>query len=372
MQDEELKEILQRYRDGKATAAEQALLESWYLQYQVPERPAYTPEMLEEDAGLVLQQLQQPLKKPARVLPLRRIAAAAVVTLILSAGLIYYLLPAEQTKQPGNSVYSNDIAPGSNQAFLTLADGSQHPLSTMPPEKSADISHIDVRDGRLVYAKKATAKDAEITYNILETPKGGQWQIVLPDGTQVWLNAASSLKYPVAFSGRERSVELTGEAYFEVAKDATRPFIVRSKGQEVKVLGTHFNVNAYDDEPRITTTLLEGAVSISAGGRQQILKPGEQSSITGDAIKVNEVDTESAMAWKNGYFLFESEDIMSIMRKVSRWYNVEVVYTEGKVPVHHFWGTVSRFQQVSQVLKKLELTGHVHFKIEGRKIFVMQ
>lgn len=372
MQEKDLKKILKRYREGKATAAEQAFLESWYLQYQAPGQEAYTPDQLAEDAGIVWDRLQQPAKKPAPVLMLRRVAAAAIILLLLSAGLVFYFRSTGDRHKTGAGPYANDIAPGNNQAFLTLADGSRISLQDGAREKLAGISHIDAKEGQLIYEQSAMQAQTSLTYNTIETPKGGQWQVELPDGTKIWLNAASILKYPVAFRGTERPVELTGEAYFEVAKDAARPFIVRSKGQAVKVLGTSFNVNAYADEPQITTTLLDGSVSISAGGRQQLLKPGERSAIRDSLINVDSIDTELAIAWKKGYFLFESEDIMSIMRKVSRWYNVDIEYAEGKVPIHHFWGSVSRFQQVSQVLKKLELTNQVHFRIEGRKIIVMQ
>ncbi|MGY0036944.1 FecR family protein [Pedobacter sp. NJ-S-72] len=209
----------------------------------------------------------------------------------------------------------------------------------------------------------------------METPKGGQYQLVLPDGTKVWLNAASSLRYPVAFQGNERKVELTGEAYFEVAKDKTRPFEVYSNNQVVQVLGTHFNINAYSNEPFVSTTLLEGSVKVtnSLTNAQKIIRPGQQSLISKDGqagIEVKNMDLDEAVAWKNGYFMFNEEELESILKKVSRWYNVDVQYEQEELKHQLFSGTLSKYSNVSQVLKKLEMLQSIHFKIEGRKIIV--
>jgi ferric-dicitrate binding protein FerR (iron transport regulator) len=194
--------------------------------------------------------------------------------------------------------------------------------------------------------------------------------VVLPDGSKVFLNAASSLTYPISFVAlRERRVELKGEAYFEVAKDKNHPFIVKTQNQEIKVLGTHFNINSYADEPLTKTTLVEGSVLVKASGIQQILKPGSQAINGYDGLRIVEANMDEVLAWKNGYFMFDSESIESVMRKISRWYNIDVAF-KGNVSKDKFGGTVSRFANVSQVLRKLEYTNKVHFIIEEGRITV--
>ena len=329
-------------------------------------------------------------------LPVRQagIAAAALILIALSFGLYFYSGP-DRTTQYAIRNTKQDIAPGGNKAILTLADGRKISLTDATNGALAEQSGIRITktgDGQLVYEVRhleggrteRSLPAVEMTYNTIETPRGGQYQVILPDGTKVWLNAASSLKYPISFASlKERRVELNGEAYFEVAKDKSHPFVVNTVKQEIEVLGTHFNVNSYADEGLTKTTLLEGSVKVSAPFSTSSLEragvrlqPGQQSVLTGNGISVSEVNTEEAMAWKNGYFMFESENIKSIMRKIERWYDVEVVYN-GEMPTDRFGGTVSRFGNVSQVLKKLELTNRVHFKIEampdgrqGRRIMV--
>jgi len=207
---------------------------------------------------------------------------------------------------------------------------------------------------------------------MLSTPRAAQYQLVLPDGSKVWLNAASSIHYPTAFAGKERKVEITGEAYFEVAQDARLPFIVKTNGMEVKVLGTHFNVNAYEDEAMVRTTLLEGAVLMTKDAATALLQPGEQAQLTkaGDLKLVHNADIAEAVAWKNGLFQLNSADVPAIMRQMARWYDVEIVYEEG-VPDGHISGKVPRGMNLSQVLEIFEVSG-VHFKIEGRKIIVLK
>jgi ferric-dicitrate binding protein FerR (iron transport regulator) len=196
--------------------------------------------------------------------------------------------------------------------------------------------------------------------------------VVLADGTKVWLNAASSLYYPTAFTGRERRVEFHGEAYFEVAKNAAQPFIVTTNKSEIKVLGTHFNINAYENEQAVKTTLLEGAVQVSTDTKTAVLKPGEQAIVSGKdpAIHVMQTDTDAAIAWKNGWFLFDKADIETIMKQLERWYDVEVMYA-GEISKDHYTGQVPRNAKLSEVLKMLELS-QTHFKIDGKKITVLQ
>ena len=228
----------------------------------------------------------------------------------------------------------------------------------------------------LTYLSSALSgqKTTEITYNTVSTPRGGQYEVILPDGTQVWLNAASSLKFPTAFIGKERNVELTGEAYFEVSKNKAMPFHVSAAGQVIEVLGTHFNVNAYTDETLLKTTLLEGSVKVNKGISFATLKPGQQSTINNNeitpVIKIAEVtDADEVMAWKDGKFYFNNADIKTVMRQIGRWYNVDIEYA-GKIPGNDgFTGTFSRNMTASKALKILAFSG-VDFKIEGRKIIV--
>jgi transmembrane sensor len=227
--------------------------------------------------------------------------------------------------------------------------------------------------------KKSALQTGEPVYNKIETPIGGKYQINLPDGTKVWLNAASSLRYPVVFTGAERRVELTGEGYFEVSKDKNKRFIVSTEGQELSVFGTHFNINAYTDEPAIKTTLLEGSVKVSQTNRptpgqpalSRFLNPGQQSILNAKTFEVKKVDTESAVDWKNGRFIFNNEDIQSAMRKLSRWYNIKVSY-EGDFKDINFGGSFSRSNHLADIIKILEATNEFKFEVEGREVKIVK
>lgn len=317
-----------------------------------------------------------------------RVAAAAIVVLAIGiAGYWFINRPGKndvaKNDQPINRTAA-DVLPGSDKAVLTLADGSVITLDSAGQGILTQQGNVQVfknKAGEVVY-KPGTGSGSAVTYNLLSTPKGGQYQLVLPDGSRVWLNAASSIRYPVAFTGNERRVELTGEAYFEIEKDAQRPFHVISALQDVEVLGTHFNVNAYSDEETIKTTLLEGKVKVSkpampdrpapAGERQSaILKPGEQavlSRVQSPFTIDRSPDLEQVMAWKNGFTVFTKADIKSIMRQVERWYNVDVVY-EGKIPTRTFSGGISRSARLSELLRLLEVS-KVKFRMEDNKLIV--
>lgn len=314
----------------------------------------------------VVDQPKQPKKLP--ILLYKLVAAAS---LILVIGLVFYLI--SKPKSLLSDRYANDIAPGGNKAILRLSNGKEIVLAGAGIGRLADESNVTINksgDGTIAYNADGQV-DAVVkgeTFNVVETPKGGQFTVGLADGTKITLNAASSLKFPVSFKGKERIVELTGEAYFEVAKNKTHPFIVKTGTESIQVLGTQFNVNNYTDEGSIKTTLLEGSVMIDG---KTILKPGEQAVFSATGLRVNQVDTELAVAWKNNKFMFERARIQDIMKMVERWYNVQVIY-QGEIPKEEFGGSVSRFDKVSKVLDILELTGNVHFRIEGRRIIVMK
>jgi transmembrane sensor len=376
MQEKEIAVILQNYKKGIATEAEIALLERWYLTYQEPEVQELDLESRAKDLDRVLsniKQLQQsqPVKK--RLWPVR-FSAAAVLFLLLAAGIFFYS-KYEQTKA---NLAQQSIVPGGNKATLTLANGKVINLTEAQNgdlSKQAGIQISKTADGQLIYTIEdaSVAEDSKLIYNTISTPKGGQYQLKLPDGSKIWLNAASSLKYPANLTSlKERRVELSGEAYFEIAKDRSRPFIVATDKQEVKVLGTHFNVKDYADDHSTKTTLLEGSVQVTAEVNPQpiLLKPGQQSNLIAGTIKVSEVEAEDEIDWKNGDFVFKAENLKSIMRKIARWYNVEVEYQDN-VPLDvELEGLVSRSRSITEVLKLMESTDKVHFKFEGRKIIV--
>ncbi|MNR01771.1 fec operon regulator FecR [compost metagenome] len=268
------------------------------------------------------------------------------------------------------------IEHGGDRAILTLADGQKIILDEAANgelAKSSGIKITKAADGRLVYTvTNEEPNDLTVKYNTIETPKGGQYQINLPDGSLVWLNAASKLTFPTRFVGEARLVTLAGEGYFEISKNKAMPFKVKTSRQEVEVLGTHFNISAYTDETYTRTTLLEGAVKVKLLNEQQssVLKIGEQAVLSSNSLTVDKVDVEAAVAWKNGYFRFDDEALETIMNKVARWYNVDVVYEQPKLKSEKLGGITTRFSEVSSLLKMLELTGKVKFKIEGRQITV--
>lgn len=303
---------------------------------------------------------------------------AAAAMFIITAGSVYFWLNnikiSLQTVQAKiiSTKLTPVIAAGTNKAVLTLADGSNIVLDSMGQgilAKQGNAKVIKLNTTTLAY-NATDENNQEVLYNTLATPNGGKYQLILPDGSKVWLNAASSIHFPTIFTGKERRVTVTGEAYFEVAKNAAMPFKITVKDMEVEVLGTHFNVMAYDDENSMNTTLLEGSVKISKGVIKKMLVPGQQLVInsTGE-INIVDADMEEVMAWKNGWFQFNAADIKTVMRQISRWYAVEVVY-EGKIPDGHYSGAVSRDNDIFQVLKIMQ-SGGVRFKIEGRKVIVL-
>ena len=298
-------------------------------------------------------------------------AAAAAIFLLLAAGATLYL-NNRKTIIPATapSIAKHDIPPGHNGAVLTLSDGKQIVLDSAGNGTLASDNQVKVvkKDGQLFYE----GKTAEILYNTVSTPKGRQWQLTLNDGTKVWLNATSSIHYPISFTGSQRIIEITGEAYLEVSPNAGAPLIVKTPTQEIQVLGTHFNINAYADEPILRTTLLEGSIKVAAAGKTILLHPGEQvanNTAAGD-LATTKPDVSNVTAWINGRFNFDHSDIKTVMRQIARWYDVEVEY-RGTLPDYQFAGGTFRNNNLSEVLQVLELSG-LHFKLENHTIIVMQ
>ncbi|NII85771.1 MULTISPECIES: FecR family protein [unclassified Pedobacter] len=315
--------------------------------------------------------VDKPTASPKRILMNSLKWAAAAVVFIVFSFTAYLSLQKKK-----EHVFATDVAPGKNKAILTLADGKKISLSdAMKGDvvKEAGFSITKTADGQLVYNVAGSENVNDTRLNTISTPNGGEWQIQLPDGSTVWLNAASSIQYSLNIgTAKQRVVKLDGEAYFEVAKNATHPFIVETDKQSVEVLGTHFNINSYKDEKVTKTTLLEGSVRVShnATNEHEVLKPGEQSLVSVSGIAIKEVNVDEAIAWKKGYFMFNNERQESILRKVARWYNVEIEYADADAKNVMYYGTVSRFEKISKVLTKFEQTGEVRFDIKGNKVIV--
>jgi transmembrane sensor len=316
----------------------------------------------------------------------KNMAAAAVLILLGSAYFLLFNKTAKQTEIVKTAVPDDVKAPASNRAMITLANGQKVYLDSAGNGTLAtqgDVNVIKTGDGQIIYDNpQLTTHKQQIDYNTLSNPRGSKViNMILADGSKVWLNAGSSLTYPVAFIGTERKVSITGEAYFEVAKvsspptdrggrEGAIPFKVSNGKMEVTVLGTRFNVNAYDDEDATKVTLLEGSVKINKGNATSLLKPGQQARISSDIKTGSDIDMDEVMAWKNGKFQFgEAADIATIMRQIVRWYDVDVEY-KGAI-AGHIGGTMSRNVNVSQVFKMLEMTGAVRFQIDGKKVIVM-
>lgn len=309
--------------------------------------------------------------QPKRVIPLYRYgwAAAAVIGVLLIAGVIIWQQRLS-TQQEISQAAVPVILPGSNKAVLTLADGSKLTLDSVGNRTiQQGNATVNQQGGHLLY--NAANSGSLLSYNTLTTPRGGQFRLTLPDGTGVWLNAASSITYPTAFTGAERNVTVTGEVYFEVAQMANKPFMVTANHTAIQVLGTSFNINAYTDEATVNTTLLQGSIKVTAGAAGQVLQPGQQAQTTtnGSLQVLNHADTDQAIAWKNGSFNFNGKGLPEVMRQLARWYDIEVVFS-GKVPVRKFGGEIQRSLPLSEVLEILQ-TMDVKFKIENEKKLIV-
>jgi transmembrane sensor len=316
-----------------------------------------------------------------RIFRMRIRVAAAAILLPLVLGGVY--LWSRHGPDTGNAVtsslkdrFKNDVRPGGDKAILTLANGSSIALDSSGKgllARQGNASVVKTNNGQLSYVVDR-AVEAPVSYNTISTPRGGQYEVVLPDGSKAWLNAASSLRFPTAFTGRERRVELTGEGYFEIAKDASRPFKVAITGRagapEIEVLGTEFNVMAYADETSVNTTLVSGSVKLKNADQAWLLKPGQQARLKTDgAVNLDEsADVDAATAWKNGRFELNG-NIKDVMRQIARWYDVQVKY-EGNVSDKALGGAISRKANVSEILKIFEMTGSIHFIIDGKTITV--
>ena len=384
----QMKELARKWQEGTINEAEKELFNQWYHSFDdtpieaiTTENPAQLKTRLYNS---IIEREEIPLPRTWFSKNISYIYAAAAMTLIFSiAGYSFYSRNNVQQKEQAARLAKNTILPGSNKAVLTLADGSDVILDQTSNGILGSQGNVSIKKsmgGKVSYvaAQNNTYTGNAVAYNKIATPRGGQYQVDLADGTKVWLNAASTLKFPVTFSKAQRVVELTGEAYFEVNPEPVAgnrkvriPFLVKTRNQLVEVLGTHFNVNAYDDEPDIKTTLLKGSVKVvqSAAHQSVLLKPGQQSAVAGN-IAVADVDASQAIEWQKGYFLFDNETVESMMRKISRWYNIEVEF-KGNIRYRKFAGKISKFGNIVQILQVMEKTQVIHFEIEGRRVIVM-
>lgn len=377
-------ELHESYLLGTCNAEEKGLVEDWYNQISATSVHDNTTEVDYDQFRTAIWN-QLPATKPfkekrpsIRIISPIRLAVAA--SLLICGGVaIYQLSTKDSGKNISKNAIASTIAPGTNKAYLTLSNGQRIMLDDNAGKSIHDKSGVQISktdDGQLVYAiedKEQSIPNKTSAINKIETPKGGQYQVVLPDGTRVWLNSSSSLKYPASFASlNERQVELQGEAYFEVRHQNNMPFKVKTGNHEIKVLGTHFNVMAYPEEKAIHTTLLQGSVGINNGFHSLKIKPGEESisNAKNKHIIVEKADVEKVMAWKNGRFEFDNSELPEIMRQLSRWYDVTIDYRLTVNP-GKFGGGISKSQNLEEVLKLIEGNGICHFKIEGRKIIVL-
>ncbi|WP_158275342.1 FecR family protein [Pedobacter sp. HMWF019] len=380
---------MERFQTGKCTSSELVLVR--YLVHKFREdEPSGLSELelkdvREEIRNAIDRELAFVVPIPKRLLRLNiRGAVLAAATVAFMVLFVYFFKDSLHYKR-----FPNDIGPGSNRAVLVLSSGETIRLEGANIgllAMQADTRIVKTGDGKIVYTDHpGGASIAEM--NRIETPRGGNYKISLPDGTMIWLNAASTLAYPISFNGRgERRVKLSGEAYFEVSKDRSKPFLVESNGQVVQVLGTHFDVRCYADDSEARTALLEGSVSLttspvgpsslnmmgmSALQNHVLLRPGEMAMNSIGGIKVKQVDLASVVAWKDGAFSFRNESMENIMKQISRWYDVEVVFENKNIANLSFGGSISKYENLSNVLHMLELTGDVKFKLEGRKVIIL-
>lgn len=351
-----LQELLNKYYAGTITDEERILLEQWYTRWN-PEQQAVSPEEIDQLKADVWQSLNVNERPTATKWLWPKIALAASVILCLTAGIYNYLSESKAQQQPLNAkARKTDIAPGGNKAVLVLNNGVKIDLNNQTNgtvAKQGNVKIVKTANGRLAYAPDDTDASA-VVYNTLSTPRGGKYDLTLADGTRVWLNSASSITYPTAFKGNERTVNITGEVYFEIAHNPKQPFRVNFKGHSIEDIGTEFNINAYDDEPVVKTTLVTGSIKLSRNSKSVTLRPGQQSitSLSNTDIAVQEADINEAIAWKNGLFKFKKAKIEDVMRQLSRWYNVDVAYPYG-IPKTVFSGEMIKDANASQILDML-------------------
>lgn len=374
---EEVRQLLQHFKNAQNEFELRSLIQQHLAEDH--EASSHTERLVDDIYRQIEQEIFSTHQVP--VIPLRkriwfRTAAAAVVILFMAGTAFWFFRQQQAVKHPVTA--SNrlkilkDLPPGRDNAILTLADGSRIVLDSASDGVITSENGMKVLklNAQITYQNQHKNTNGNTEFNTITTARGNQYKLVLSDGSKVWLNAASSIRFPIQFTGNERKIEITGEAYFEVAKDPTKPFRVAAHGMEVEVLGTHFNINSYDDEPQMSTTLAEGRVKITREGTTRILRPGEQAGIQPAyaGISVKAIDVAPVLAWKEGYFWFDNTDIRSLMRQIARWYDVDVRF-EGRIADDGFSGKIPRNISLVKLLNILALN-EVHYKLEGRNLVI--
>lgn len=384
IKEQQLASLAEKFLDGTATAAEEEQLHQLYDGWTDEEEQVVTDaghtEVLRSEIFQAIKERMKADHVHRNVVPFykKKLWRALAAASIIGGGLLLYLYRPTTPNGPaigGNkilAVHPVPVVPGRDKAILTLADGSVIDLDSSGTGRLARQGNTSIRikDGKIVYDPHKAGSN-EMAYNTITTPRGGQYQVVLPDGTKVWLNATSYIKFPVAFTGSRRVVEVAGEAYFEVARNPAMPFIAKVRDVAVEVLGTHFNIMAYGEEQKIAATLLEGSVKVSRGSDKHMIVPGQQAVWTenGAFNLNNDVDMEEVVAWKNGKFHFNNADIKTIMRQIARWYDVDVEFENNAADIR-LGGVISRKEDIRQLLNYFEIAGKVRFKVEEKKIIV--
>lgn len=380
MDTERLRFLLKKYNNQTATPEEIRIIEDWYDRVD-GEGPDFSAENLADLKSNIFAHVEEHIEQVGRddkknntfKIHQHYFAKAAIfIGVLLGLTYLFFLKPNIGAKVP--LIVKQEIKPGGNNAILQLANGAKVVLNSASDGQISNQQGIKVtktKSGELVYTIVDQPNTEVAQMNTVTTPRGGQYHLILVDKTEVWLNSGSTITFPTTFSGSERKVKIAGEVYFEVAKDKSKPFIVSTKESQVTVLGTHFNINAYDDELIETTTLLEGSVSVKRNNQTALLKPGQQASLAKNLSRINVIDVEDAdgiVAWKNGYFQFDSADITTLMRQISRWYDVDVQYN-GSLPVKQYTGKIPRAVSAKELIEMLSYSG-IHCTINNNKIIV--
>lgn len=360
--------LIKKYRTGKCTPEELALLQRWIHDYE----DSISDQALLDAQDLYVKRVKSISKLPNKIINIGKIVTAAILLLALSIGIYVY-----NFKENQNEIYveyNSDVAPGKEVAMLTLANGKKIVLDDIKKGKIAD-NNTSITYGidgvEINYLTSVSNSKNIIEYHTIETPSKGMYKMTLADGSKVWLNSNTILKFPSQFNSDERKVELSGEAYFEIEKDSRRKFIVNTNSQKVEVLGTHFNIKNYEDEPNTKTTLLEGSVKVVTNNNiSRVLHPGEQAILQDEKYLIKKVNAIQHIDWKNGDFIFEEENLVHIMKRVSRWYGVDVLYSKNVDKKQTFSGQVSRSKNLSEVLKCLSLTSNTSFTIKDNSIYI--
>lgn len=374
--------LIEKFEQGRASEEDMQELDVWFRSQEANTdlTDSLTPEQQELAKSNLLKRISNridsELPKEA-ILPRRKIISSVWVKMSAACLLLicigaYFFLNNEQPAQPETADLVTDFAPGSNKAVLTLGNGKQIVLDEAQTGKLADEGNTIIKktdEGKIVYGQNG--KNQSVVSNTLATPKGGTYHLILADGTAVWLNASSSITYPSAFTGNTREVSISGEAYLEVAHNPGKPFRVKTGTQTVEVLGTHFNINAYDGQHAIKTTLLEGSVALTSAGQRKLLKPGQQGSLAGNTIRITKVDVAEVMAWKDGFFDFTDADIQTVMEEFSRWYNLDIVF-DGQQTKETFTGRIPRSWSFAKVMNIMGTFKSTHITTKGRRVMVKQ